>query len=129
MWEMILRDKPMTGWLAMSKWADEAVPMPGGVYKQWVEDFYQHNRLAKGELRLRGRRVDLSTITAPLLNIAGSKDHLVFLPQAEAAMDLVGSVDKEFVELEAGHVGLLTGRGAKKGLWPKVRDWLEPRST
>jgi polyhydroxyalkanoate synthase len=103
--------------------------MPGGVYKQWVEDFYQHNRLARGELRLRGRRVDLSTITAPLLNIAGSKDHLVFLPQAEAAMDLVGSVDKEFVELEAGHVGLLTGRGAKKGLWPKVRDWLEPRST
>jgi polyhydroxyalkanoate synthase len=129
MWEMILRDKPMTGWLAMSKWADEAIPMPGGVYKQWVEDFYQHNRLAKGELRLRGRRVDLSTISAPLLNIAGSKDHLVFLPQAEAAMDLVGSVDKEFVELEAGHVGLLTGRGAKKGLWPKVRDWLEPRST
>jgi polyhydroxyalkanoate synthase len=113
----------------MSKWADEAIPMPGGVYKQWVEDFYQHNRLAKGELRLRGRRVDLSTISAPLLNIAGSKDHLVFLPQAEAAMDLVGSVDKEFVELEAGHVGLLTGRGAKKGLWPKVRDWLEPRST
>jgi polyhydroxyalkanoate synthase len=129
MWEMVLQDKPMTGWLAMSKWADEAIPMPGAVYKQWVQDFYQHNRLARGEMRLRGRRVDLSTITAPLLNIAGRKDHLVFLPQAEAAMDLVGSQDKEFVVLEAGHVGLLTGRGAKKGLWPKVRDWLQPRSS
>ena len=94
-----------------------------------MQDFYQHNRLARGEMRLRGRRVDLSTITAPLLNIAGRKDHLVFLPQAEAAMDLVGSQDKEFVVLEAGHVGLLTGRGAKKGLWPKVRDWLQPRSS
>ena len=129
MWEMILQDKPMMGWLAMSKWADEAIPMPGGVYKQWVEDLYQHNRLATGELRLRGRRVDLSTITVPLLNIAGRRDHLVFLPQVEAAMDLVGSTDKEFVVLEAGHVGLLTGRGAKKGLWPKVREWLESRSS
>jgi len=97
MWEMILRDKPMTGWLAMSKWADEAIPMPGAVYKQWVE--------------------------------AGSKDHLVFLPQAEAVMNLVGSEDKEFVVSEAGHVGLLTGRGARKGLWPRVRDWLAPRSS
>ena len=97
MWEMILRDKPMTGWLAMSKWADEAIPMPGAVYKQWVE--------------------------------AGSKDHLVFLPQAEAVMNLVGSEDKEFVVSEAGHVGLLTGRGARNGLWPRVRDWLAPRSS
>ena len=128
LWEMVLRDKPMTGWLAMSKWADEAVPMPGRIYKQWVEELYQHNRLATGELRLRGRRVDLGAITAPLLNLAGRKDHLVFLPQAEAAMDLVGSTDKEFVVLDAGHVGLLTGRGAKKGLWPKVRDWLDSRS-
>ena len=128
MWEMIIKDRPMTGWLAMSKWADEAIPMPGGVYKQWVEDFYQHNRLAKGELRLRGRRVDLSTITVPLLNLAGRKDHLVFLPQELYSLYLVGSDDKEFVVLDAGHVGLLTGRGARKGLWPKVRDWLEPRS-
>ena len=44
-------------------------------------------------------------------------------------MDLVGSTDKEFVVLEAGHVGLLAGRGAKKGLWPKVRDWLGSRSS
>lgn len=72
--------------------------------------------------------MDLSNIKLPFLNIAGKKDHLVFLPQAEAAMHLVGSEDKEFVALDAGHVGLLTGRGARKGLWPKVKDWLEPRS-
>jgi polyhydroxyalkanoate synthase len=64
----------------------------------------------------------------PFLNIAGKKDHLVFLPQAEAAMHLVGSEDKDFLVLDAGHVGLLTGRGAKKSLWPNVKDWLEPRS-
>jgi polyhydroxyalkanoate synthase len=43
-------------------------------------------------------------------------------------MDLVSSEDKEFLVLDAGHVGLMTGRGAKKGLWPKVSGWLATRS-
>jgi polyhydroxyalkanoate synthase len=43
-------------------------------------------------------------------------------------MDLVSSEDKEFFVLDAGHVGLMTGRGARKGLWPKVSGWLETRS-
>lgn len=129
MWDMLLRDKPMTGWLAMNKWANDPVPMPGGAYKQWVRDFYQDNKLAKGELRLRGRRVDLANIRLPMLSIAGTKDHLVHLPQAEAVMDLVTSTDKEFLALDAGHVGLLTGRGARTALWPKVTSWLQPRST
>ena len=47
---------------------------------------------------------------------------------AEATMGLVGSEDKEFFPLEAGHVGLMTGRGAKRGLWPKVSSWLGERS-
>ena len=77
---------------------------------------------------MRGRRVDLSNIRMPVLNLAGKKDHLVFLSQAEVVMDLISSEDKEFIVLDAGHVGLLTGRGARKSLWPQVRDWLEPRS-
>jgi polyhydroxyalkanoate synthase len=44
-------------------------------------------------------------------------------------MDLVSSEDKEFFVLDAGHVGLMTGRGAKKGLWPKLSDWLGARSS
>ena len=128
MWELILREKPMNSWMAMNKWANDPIPMPGGAYKQWIKDFFQHNRLVKGEMTLRGRRVDLSNIKVPVLNIAGKKDHLVFLSQVEPAMDLIGSEDKDLFVLDAGHVGLLTGRGAKKGMWPKVKDWLEPRS-
>jgi polyhydroxyalkanoate synthase len=72
--------------------------------------------------------VNLSHIETPLLSIAGKKDHICLLSQAEALMDLVSSEDKEFFVLDAGHVGLMTGRGAKKGLWPKVEGWLETRS-
>jgi poly[(R)-3-hydroxyalkanoate] polymerase subunit PhaC len=128
MWERIFDEKPMETWLAMNKWVNDGTPFPGAAFKTWIRDFYQQDKLAKGELRLRGRRVDLSNIEAPLLNIAGEKDHICTLPQAEATMDLVSSEDKEFFVLDAGHVGLMTGRGAKKGLWPKASSWLAERS-
>jgi polyhydroxyalkanoate synthase len=128
MWERIFEEKPMETWLAMNKWVNDGPPFPGEAFKQWITEFYQQDKLVKGEISLRGRRVDLSNIDVPLLNIAGEKDHICTLPQAEATMNLVSSEDKEFFVLDAGHVGLMTGRGAKKGLWPKVNDWLSTRS-
>jgi len=113
----------------MNKWVNDGVAFPGTAFRQWIRDFYQQNKLVKGEIQLRGQWVDLSKITCPILNIAGKKDHICTLPQAEATMHLIGSQDKEFFVLDAGHIGLLTGVDARKGLWPKIRSWLEPRSS
>jgi polyhydroxyalkanoate synthase len=128
LWERIMEDKSLDSWLAMSKWVNDGVPLPGEAFRQWIRDFYQHNKLVKAEVKLRGRTVDLSRITCPLLTIAGSKDHICTLPQARAVIDLVSSRDKEFMEIDAGHVGLLAGSGAKKMLWPQVRTWLASHS-
>ena len=128
MWECILEEKPMETWKAVNKWVSDGTPFPGAAFKQWIRDFYQQNKLVKGEIRLRGHRVDLSNITCPILNIAGKQDHICPLPQAETTTDLVSSEDKKFFVLDAGHVGLLVGRSAKKDLWPKVGSWLETRS-
>jgi len=128
MWDRILQDKSMDTWLAMNTWVNDDVPFPGAAFKQWIREFYQQNKLVKGQIFLRGRRVDLSRITCPVLNIAGKRDHICTLPQAEATMRLIGSKDKEFYVLDAGHVGLVTGSDARKNLWPHLRNWLAPRS-
>jgi polyhydroxyalkanoate synthase subunit PhaC len=128
MWERVTPEKTLTTWLAVSKWVDDGRPFPGEAFRQWIREFYQQNKLPKGEIKLRGQRVDLSNIECPLLNIAGSNDIICPVAQAEATMGLVGSRDKEFVILDAGHVGLMAGPVAKEELWPRVRDWLEPRS-
>jgi polyhydroxyalkanoate synthase subunit PhaC len=128
MWDQITPEKTMATWLAVSKWVDDGKPFPGEAFRQWIRDFYQKNKLPKGEIELRGQRVDLSNIECPLLNIAGSKDFICPLAQAEATMDLVRSQDKEFVVFDAGHVGLMAGPVAKEELWPRVGSWLEARS-
>ena len=41
---------------------------------------------------------------------------------------LASGPDQGSISLDAGHVGLLVGPEAMGGLWPRVRDWLAPRS-
>jgi polyhydroxyalkanoate synthase len=128
MWDRLRRDAPMDTWLAMNKWVNDGVPFAGAAFRQWVVECYQRDALVKAEFRLRGRVVDLSTVTAPLLVIAGRKDHICTVEQAEAILPLVASDDKRSVIFDAGHVGLLTGSEARAQLWPTVRGWLAPRS-
>jgi polyhydroxyalkanoate synthase len=112
----------------MNQWVNDGVPFPGAAFAEWIEAFYQQNLLAKDALTIGGRQVRLSTITAPLLTIAGSNDHIVPPRMTRPLNDLVGSPDNEYLELPAGHVGLLAGSGARDLLWPKVTDWLAARS-
>ncbi|HEX9412003.1 MAG TPA: class III poly(R)-hydroxyalkanoic acid synthase subunit PhaC [Ktedonobacterales bacterium] len=128
MWDRINHDQPMDTWLAINKWVNDGIPFAGAAFRQWIHDFYQRNALVRAELQVRGRQVDPANITCPLLAIAGRKDHICTLSQAEAIMRVVASPDKELLVLDAGHVGLLTGSEAKTQLWPKVRGWLAPRS-
>lgn len=128
MWDYLLYDKPLETWLAVGKWVNDGIPFPGAAFRQWIRTFYQQNKLVKGEVVLRGKRVDLSQIVCSLFMVAGKKDHICSVPQSEALMQLASSRDKEFLVLDAGHVGLLTSAEARKQLWPRLHDWLEPRS-
>src|SRR5258708_14002438 len=109
MWDRIMQDKSMDTWLAMNKWVNDGVPFAGAAFKQWIREFYQQNKLVKGEIKLRGRSVNLANITCPVLNIAGTKDHICTLSQAEAIMRLISNQDKEFYVINPGHLRLLTG--------------------
>jgi polyhydroxyalkanoate synthase len=128
MWERLRRQAPMETWLAMSKWVNEGIPFAGAAFRQWVTECYQRDALVKATMRLRGQLVDLASITTPLLVIAGRRDHICTVEQAEAILPLVSSPDKRSIILDAGHVGLLTGAEARSQLWPAVRGWLAPRS-
>ena len=127
-WGLLARGKPTRTFLAASKWVDDHVPFPGAAFRQWVRDFYQQNKLVKGEQELRGQRINLANIECPVLNIAGRKDYICSLTQAAPTTNLVGSADTEFLVLDAGHVGLMCSSVASYELWPGIRGWLAPRS-
>jgi len=128
LWWNAWNDKYVEGFNALNKWANEYVAFPGEFFRQWVRDFYQDNRLFRGELVVGGREARLSSIRCPLFVVGAREDYIAPPECVRALVDAVSSRDKEYVELPGGHISLIAGRGAAAHCWPKVSGWLAPRS-
>lgn len=128
LWWNLWNDTYVTGFKALNKWANEYVPFPGEFFRQWVKEFYQENRLIRGELRLAGKTVRLEAIRSPLFVVGAAEDYIAPPACVRALMDAVSSRDKDYVELPGGHISLIAGRGASVHCWPKVSGWLASRS-
>jgi polyhydroxyalkanoate synthase len=61
----------------------------------------------------------------PVLCIGASRDDIVPPASARALIDSVGSKDKEFMELEGGHISVIAGRRAQQQVWPALLTWLQ----
>ncbi|WP_096202586.1 class III poly(R)-hydroxyalkanoic acid synthase subunit PhaC [Bacillus sp. FJAT-45350] len=120
--------KFVESWKLMQKWLQDGIPFPGEAYRQWIRDFYQQNKLINGELVIRGRKVDLSTIKANVLNLSAERDHVAMPHQVEALMDKISSEDKEYVSMPTGHVSITFGPKAVNMTYPKIGEWLAVRS-
>ncbi|WP_338450350.1 class III poly(R)-hydroxyalkanoic acid synthase subunit PhaC [Niallia oryzisoli] len=112
----------------LQKWLNDGIPFPGEAYRQWIRDFYQQNKLIKGEMVIRGRKVNLENIKANVLNLAGQGDLIAQPHMVEALMDVISSEDKEFKNLPVGHTSITFGSKANKITYPTIGDWLAERS-
>jgi polyhydroxyalkanoate synthase len=128
LWWNLWNDKYVEGFTALNKWANEYVAFPGEFFRQWVRDFYQDNKLFRGELRMGGRPAKLSQITCPVFVVGAKEDYIAPPECVRALVDAVGSREREYVELPGGHISLIAGRGASVHCWPKVSGWLAPHS-
>ena len=87
--------------------------------------------LAQIEARvmLGGRRLHLSDIAVPFLNVIAEKDHIVPSPSTTPLTPLVGSEDATELLLPAGHVGLIVGKRGRTQCMPAMSDWMLAHSS
>lgn len=128
LWDNIDNPGATEAWHSMNTWVRDIIPMSGAAYQQLINDFYKENRLMEGTLKIRGEQVDLSKLTASLLNVIAESDHITPPCQSEQIIEKVGSQDKEVFRVRGGHIGIMAGRGAEKNTWPHIEDWLAKRS-
>ena len=57
-------------------WNSDATRMPKNVHLFYLREFYQHNRLAKGEMVMDGEALDLGAVDIPIFMQAGETDHI-----------------------------------------------------
>ncbi|WP_396613750.1 class III poly(R)-hydroxyalkanoic acid synthase subunit PhaC (plasmid) [Haloferax sp. S1W] len=113
----------------MEHWLADGIDVAGATYTQFLEDIYQENKLARNELELDGKHIDLSRLEMPILQIVGEYDHLIPPEASKPFNDLVPSDDTEVIEGATGHIGLSVSSRSHRDLWPAVGDWFAERST
>ena len=128
LWDNIENPHVIEAWQAMNTWVTDNIPLAGGVFRQLIVDLYRNDRLMRGEMMIRGERVDLSRFRANLLTVIAEGDHITPPCQSQAILSKVSSKDKELFSVPGGHIGIMAGSGANKRTWPKIDAWLSRRS-
>ncbi len=127
-WERLDDEKFLDTYRAMTGWSRNHIPFPGAAFKQTVELFNDGNGFVNDTIVLGGRRVHLSDIEVPFLNVLAERDHIVPAPATLPLADLVGSEDVTELALPAGHVGLIVGNGGRTRCMPAMSGWMKERS-
>lgn len=109
-------------YMAMERWVGDNIPMAASVFQEFVRGCFLNNDLIEGRMEVGGRRVDLKSITLPVLGIIGEADHLV--PPETTGIDHDLFPNGEFIRFPSGHVGLSVSSKSHSALWPQVCNWL-----
>lgn len=126
-YENIDNDGFINNFLAMEKWLNDNIPVPGEVFREFIKYLYQENLLVKNKLKVGNKTVNLKNITCPVLNLIAQNDHLVPPESSKVFEDLISSTDKKTIVFPTGHIGLSVSSKSLKVLWPEVADWLIER--
>jgi polyhydroxyalkanoate synthase len=113
--------------MRMERWIFDSPDQAGAALQEFVRWFYQENRLMRGTLAIGGRRVDLRALRQPVLNLFGTRDHLVPPAASRALEHLIGSSDYSGRELDLGHIGKNVSRRAQSEVPPLIAQWLTCR--
>lgn len=129
MLDMLEDKEKFLNFLRMEQWIFDSPGQAGECFRQFLKDFFQENKLAKSELKVGDKVVDLKNIAMPLLNIYASADHLVPPSATRPLNDLVGTTDKTLYEFKGGHIGVFVGSKSQKELAPSIAKWLHERAS
>ena len=121
-----IMDNPdaLKNFMRMEKWIFDSPDQAGETYRQFIKDFFQGNKLIKGEVEIGEYSVDLENITMPVLNVFAEQDHLVPPDASRALKKYVGSKDYTELSFPGGHIGIYVSGRAQKTVPPEIGKWL-----
>ncbi len=135
-------------------WNQDSTRMTAANHNYYLREFYNENRLAKGDLVVAGARLDMHKVKIPVYELATKEDHIAPARSVYAGAQLFGG-DVEFVLSGSGHIaGVVNppdkvkyqywtgGKRSAKTLdqwlpsakehpgswWPHWAEWLHERS-
>jgi polyhydroxyalkanoate synthase len=109
---------------AMERWLAEGAALPGRLYRDYVREVYQEDRLVTDGVRVGARRARAADVRCPVTIVTSAQDHLVPPASTRALIELAASREKRELEFPGGHVGLAISPKALATVWVDAARWL-----
>lgn len=110
---------------AVDEFMASMLAYPGRTFGQIYHRFLRRNDLADGRIALGGRTLDLADVRVPVLSIAGEGDGIAPRKAVHHVAELLASAPEvRLASAPGGHLGVLTGRAARRTTWLQLDDFL-----
>ena len=109
----------------LEDWLNDGVVLAGPVAIECFRDWHLNNTPLRGEWTVGGEAIRPDRVTCPTLVVVPEQDHIVPPASCRALAD--GLPKGEILPVDAGHIGLVSGRRAKQALFTPLADWLSAR--
>ncbi len=117
-------EQGLADFLRMERWMYDSPDQAGRAFLEFARDFYQHNLLCRGELKIDGQAVDPGRIHHRVFAAFAQADHLVPPAAAVAVAQVLRQARLTTQSLPGGHLGLFVGGRAHACLYPALAAWL-----
>ena len=84
-------------------WNQDSTRMPAANHRFYLKEFYNENKLARGEMMLAGIKLDLKKVKVPVFELATKEDHIAPAKSVFIGAKLLGG-PVEFVLAGSGHI-------------------------
>jgi len=110
---------------AVDEFMASMLAYPGRTFGQIYHRFLRRNDLADGRIALGGRTLDLADVRVPVLSIAGEGDGIAPRKAVHHVAELLPNAPEvRIASAPGGHLGVLTGRAARRTTWLQLDDFL-----
>lgn len=111
---------------AVDHFTNSMLAYPGRTFAQLYGSLLRDNDLMGEGFLISGRRVGLDRVEVPVLAIAGRGDGLAPVRAVHPLKRLLSGSPRVRLEIApGGHLGVLTGRGARTTTWAYLDRWLD----
>jgi len=84
-------------------WNQDSTRMAAANHKFYLREFYNENRLARGDMTIAGTKLDLGLIKLPVLEVATREDHIAPAASVYRGSKMFGG-PVEFILAGSGHI-------------------------
>ena len=115
---------------AVDRFTANMIAYPGRTFGQLYHRLLKGNQLATGTVTMDDREISLAAVTVPVLAFGGAGDGIAPVECVRPIVDLLTGVDElRFEIVPGGHLGMLTGRAARRTTWRILDEWIDAHAS